>query len=175
MVSTHHLGRKSARLFVCTGCYVGQYLCNLLSETREKGHLFEAPKNGKGRAIQLTKGAADALRSYRKRQNEERLRLGSKWEDQDLVFPSQRGTTMSAKNLTARSFKPILKGAGLPNIRLHDLRRTCATILLLKGVHPKFVQELLGHATIAITMDTYSHVLPGMGDAAAGAMDEALG
>ena len=73
------------------------------------------------------------------------------------------------------SFKPLLKKASLPDIRFHDLRHTCATLLLGKGVHAKFVQELLGHATISITLDTYSHVLPGMGDAAAGAMDEALG
>ncbi len=81
---------------------------------------------------------------------------------------------MNAKNLTARSFKPILTRAKLPNIRLHDLRHTCATLLLSKGVHPKFVQELLGHATISITLDTYSHVLPSMGDQAATAMEAAL-
>ncbi len=81
---------------------------------------------------------------------------------------------MNAKNLTARSFKPILKRAKLPDIRLHDLRHTCATLLLGRGVHPKFVQELLGHATISITLDTYSHVLPSMGDQAATAMEEAL-
>lgn len=81
---------------------------------------------------------------------------------------------MNAKNLTARYFKRILKQLELPNIRLHDLRHTCATILLLKGVHPKFVQELLGHATISITLDTYSHVLPSMGDQTARAMEDAL-
>jgi integrase len=81
---------------------------------------------------------------------------------------------MNAKNLTARSFKPILKRIGLPDIRLHDLRHTCATLLLSRGVHPKFVQELLGHATIAITLDTYSHVLPSMGDQTAAAMEAAL-
>ena len=79
------------------------------------------------------------------------------------------------QELVTRSFKPLLSKAGLPHIRFHDLRHTCATLLLGKGVHAKFVQELLGHATISITLDTYSHVLPGMGDAAAGAMDEALG
>lgn len=60
-------------------------------------------------------------------------------------------------------------------MRLHDLRHTCATILLKMGQHPKFVQELLGHANISITLDTYSHVLPGMGDGLAEAMDDALG
>ncbi len=83
---------------------------------------------------------------------------------------------MNAKNLTARHFKPILERAGLPrSVRLHDLRHTCATILLKIRQHPKFVQELLGHANISITLDTYSHVLPGMGDRLADAMDEALG
>jgi integrase len=69
---------------------------------------------------------------------------------------------------------PLLKRAGLPHIRFHDLRHTCATLLFGKGVHPKFVQELLGHATIAITLDTYSHVMPGMGDQTAAAMEDAL-
>jgi len=82
---------------------------------------------------------------------------------------------MSAKNLTARSFKPLLERAGLPrSVRLHDLRHTCATLLLKAGQHPKFVQELLEHINISITLDTYSHVLPGMGDELADAMDNAL-
>jgi integrase len=144
-----------------------------LSETKI-GHIFEATKNAKGRNVRLTNSAVEALKRHRAVQNEERLRLGALWQDQGLVFPSQKGTTMTAKNLTARSFKPILRRAGLPNIRLHDLRHTCATLLLSKGVHPKLVQELLGHATISITLDTYSHVLPGMGDQTAAAMESAL-
>lgn len=82
---------------------------------------------------------------------------------------------MNAKNLTARSFKPLLERAGLPRtVRLHDLRHTCATLLLGKGVHPKIVQELLGQATIAITLDTYSHVLPNMQGEAVSAMETVL-
>jgi integrase len=94
---------------------------------------------------ELTARALGALRAHMATQGEERLRLGTLWDDHDLIFPSRRGTPMNAKNLTARSFKPILKSAGLPNIRLHDLRHTCATLLL---------------PTISITLDTYSHVLP---------------
>jgi integrase len=97
------------------------------------------------------------------------------WQDHGLVFAMEIGTPLNRHNLCRRSFKPLHKKAGLPEIRFHDLRHTCATLLLAKGVHPKIVQELLGHATIAVTLDTYSHALPGMGDAAAGAMDEALG
>jgi integrase len=145
-----------------------------LSETRS-GRFFEAPKNGKGRSIRLTNQAIEALRSHRKRQNEQRLVLGTLWQDNGLVFPSQKGTPMNAKNLTARSFKPLLERAGLPRtVRVHDLRHTCATLLLGKGVHPKIVQELLGHATIAITLDTYSHVLPNMQGEAVSAMESAL-
>ena len=81
---------------------------------------------------------------------------------------------MRASNVINRSFKPLLKHAGLPEIRFHDLRHTAATLLLSRGVHPKLVQPLLGHATITQTMDTYSHVLPGMGDQTANAMESAL-
>jgi integrase len=90
------------------------------------------------------------------------------------VFPTTTGTTMSGTNLLGRHFKPLLKRADLPAIRLHDLRHTCATILLMVGKHPKYVQELLGHASINITLDTYSHVIEGMDGGLADAMDEAL-
>ena len=84
-------------------------------------------------------------------------------------------TRLNAENLTARSFKPLLERAGLSRtVRLHDLRHTCATPLFGKEVHPKMVQELLGHATIAITLDTYSHVLPNMQGEAASAMESVL-
>ena len=126
------------------------------------GHLFEPPKNGKGRNVKLTTRAVEALRNHLTRQIEEIESLGDRYRDQGLVFPSQVGTPMNAKNLTARSFKPLLKKAGLPDIRFHDLRHTFATLMLQNGEHPKVVQEMLGHATIAITMDTYSHVLPNM-------------
>ncbi len=146
-----------------------------LSESRERGHIFESPKSGKGRNVKLTVKVKAALKAHRKRQLEERMRMASLWEDHGLVFPNQVGKTMNARNLAARSFKPLLKRAGLPEtVRVHDLRHTCATILLKVGQHPKFVQELLGHANISITLDTYSHVLPGMGDGLADAMDEAL-
>jgi integrase len=126
------------------------------------GHLFEPPKNGKGRNVKLTARAVEALRNHLTRQIEEIESLGDRYRDQGLVFPSQVGTPMNAKNLTARSFKPLLKRAKLPNIRFHDLRHTFATLMLQNGEHPKVVQEMLGHATIAITMDTYSHVLLNM-------------
>jgi integrase len=85
-------------------------------------------------------------------------------------------SAVNRHNLGSRSFKPLLKRAGLPqSTHFHDLRHTCATLLLDRGVHPKFVQELLGHPNVSITLDIYSHVLPGMDDVLADAMDDALG
>jgi integrase len=145
-----------------------------LSEPRG-GYIFEAPKSGKGRNIRLTQRARTALREHRKRQLEEKKRLGTLWQENGLVFPSSVGTPLLGGNLN-RAFKALLKRASLPqSFRFHDLRHTCATLLLKQGVNPKFVQELLGHADISLTLNVYSHVLPDMGDIAAGAMDDALG
>jgi integrase len=146
----------------------------VLSEARS-GRIFEAPKSGKGRSVRLTRKAIAALRVHRKRQLEERMARAGLWQEQGLVFPSSVGTPLSARNLQ-RHFKAMLERAGLPkSTRFHDLRHTCATLLLRQGVHAKYVQELLGHADISLTLNVYSHVLPDMGDAAAGAMDDALG
>jgi integrase len=103
------------------------------------------------------------------------VRMDTRYRDQGLVFASEVGTPLNRHNLNSRSFKPLLERAGLPEIRFHDLRHTCATLLLSKDVHPKCVQELLGHTTIAITLDTYSHVLPGMGAQAKQAIEQVLG
>ena len=137
---------------------------------------FTAPKASKSRRrIDLTTGSVNALRAHRKRQLEERMRRAGLWQDRGLVFPSSVGTPLSHRNVV-RSFKALLHRAGLPaTVRLYDLRHTCATLLLSRNVHPKYVQELLGHASIALTLDTYSHVLPGMGGGATGAMEDALG
>jgi integrase len=100
--------------------------------------------------------------------------LGDRYQGQGLVFTTDTGGPINPSNLRQRSFAPLLTRVGLPHMRFHYLRHTCATLLLSRGVHPKFVQELLGHATIAITLDTYSHVMPSMGDAAARALEDAL-
>jgi integrase len=147
------------------------------SLTREKGrYLMGDTKTKKGRRrVNLTPRTVAALKAHRKRQLEERVRLAGLYEDRGLVFSTGTGAIVSPENLVKRSFRLILKAAGLPEIRFHDLRHTCATILLGRAVHPKLVQELLGHATVAMTLDTYSHYLPSMGDAAGGAMGEAFG
>jgi integrase len=138
------------------------------------GPTFTAPKNGKGRSIKLTQWAVEALKVHKAGQNAERLKAGNLWRDNDLVFCTHIGKPLDFRNLATASFKPLLEKAGLPDIRFHDLRHTCATLLLSRGHHPKLVQELLGHASVAITLDRYSHVLPGMGDQTAAAMEAAL-
>jgi integrase len=126
------------------------------------------------RTVKLSRTALEALMSHLTRQLGEIDRAGDLWRENGLVFATEIGTPLNRHNLTQRSFRPLLAKAGLPQIRFHDLRHTCATLLLSKGVHAKFVQELLGHSTIAITLDTYSHVLPGMGGSTADAMDDAF-
>ncbi len=134
------------------------------------------PKTKKSRrTVRLTPRAVEALRCHRARQAEEKLKTGGIYEDQGLVFAGEVGNLINPSNLRQRSFAPLLRRAGLPQITFHDLRHTCASLLFQRNVHPKFVQELLGHASVAITLDTYSHMLPGMGGEAADAIDEALG
>jgi integrase len=144
--------------------------------TRRGGKVaFGEPKTKKSRrSIRLTPQAVDALRAHLERQLRDMEILGDHYQDQGLIFTTDTGAPINPSNLRQRSFTPLLKRAGLPHMRFHDLRHTCATLLLSRGVHPKFVQELLGHATIAITLDTYSHVMPSMGDATAKAMEDAL-
>jgi integrase len=133
-----------------------------------------ATKNGKGRHVRLTTRAVEALKRHRARQAKEKLKVGGLYRDQDLVFAGEGGNPINPSNLRNRSFKPLLERAGLPRITFHDLRHTCASLLFQRNVHPKFVQELLGHASVAITLDTYSHMLPGMGSEAADAIESAL-
>jgi integrase len=120
----------------------------------KNGPRYTTPKNGKGRSIKLTNIATESLKRHRARQNPERLQAGANWQDDDLIFCREDGRPLS-RDIVARShLKPILKRAGLPeDCAPHQLRHTCATLLLSRGIHPKFVQELLGHATIALTLD----------------------
>ena len=132
----------------------------------------EPKTKGSRRTVYLTGAAKEALRSHLGRQLEEMGRLGDLYRDHGLVFTSGVGTLINPTNLRRRSFAPLLQRARLPQIRFHDLRHTCATLLLTRNVHPKYVQELLGHATAAITLDTNSHVIPGMGNHTARAMED---
>jgi integrase len=146
-----------------------------LSWAKGGGPRYGTPKGGKGRNITLTDRSAAALRRHRLRQNEQRLAMGEAWAFNGLVFTNTIGGPLRRDHVSRRSFKPLLAAAGLPaSTRLHDLRHSCATLLLGRGVHPKLVQELLGHASIALTLDRYTHWVPSMGEQTAVAMEAAL-
>jgi integrase len=127
------------------------------------------------RAVVLSELAATALVDHRDRQAAEREQQGAGWEDHGLVFTNSVGGPLDPNNLRQRSFFPLLEHAGLPRIRFHDLRHSCATLLLSEGVHPKIVSDLLGHSQIGITLDLYSHVTATMQAVAAEAMGRLLG
>ena len=122
----------------------------------------------------LPKSAVRALQQHKAKQNEEKLRADLDYEDHGLIFALRNGTPVDQRILVRRYFKPLLHAADLPNIRLYDLRHTCATLLLAAGDNPKIVSERLGHSTITLTMDTYSHVLPDMQQASAEKLEEML-
>ena len=118
------------------------------------------------RSVELDTGTTRILREHRSRQAEERLRAGSAWQDNGLVFCREDGTPVKPEWLT-RTFNARAKSAGLPRIRFHDLRHIWATHARGAGVHPKIVSERLGHSTISVTLDLYSRVSPGMDKEAA--------
>ena len=136
--------------------------------------VFSEPKNASRRTVDLPQRALVALKRHRKDQLEEKLGAGGSYEDSGLVFATVKGTPLDAQNVVNRHFKPLLRRAGLPDIRWHNLRHSCFTLLLSRGVHPKFVQHLAGHASIQLTLDRYSHWMPSMGKHTASAMDEVL-
>jgi integrase len=140
------------------------------------GLVSSEPKNASRRTVDLLQRAAEALRSHRKRQMEEQPTVGAQWTDNGLVFTTTTiGTPLDAQKRVNRHFKPLLKRAGLPDIRWHDLRHTYATLLLSRGTHPTYVQKSLGHASVQLTLDRYSHWMPSMGRNTAKGIDEALG
>lgn len=127
------------------------------------GWIFDTPKTRKsGRTIAMPTEVLDALREHRIRQLELKEFLGEDWRSpHDLVFTDTGGNAVYERHLTTRTFKRVLKDAGLPqDFRLYDLRHTCATLLLVANVPAKVVAERLGHSSVTQTLDTYSHVLP---------------
>jgi integrase len=139
-----------------------------------KGLAFTEPKSASGRrVVVLGQAMIDLLDKHLKKQGLLRTFAGERWQEHGMIFTSQIGTCLGHRNV-CREFKEILRRAGLPDIRFHDLRHTAATLMLKEGIHPKIVQERLGHAQIFVTMDTYSHVLPAMQEEAAKKMDELI-
>jgi integrase len=139
-----------------------------------QGIVFRQPKTRLSRrSVALSSEAVTVLRQHRRRQAEARFLAGPAYEDRDVVFASGLGTPIEPGNLL-RTWYRIVAPAGIPGLRIHDLRHGHATLMLGQGVHPKIVSERLGHASVNITLDTYSHVLPGLQAAAAEALDSIL-
>lgn len=136
-------------------------------------HLDNTKTKGSERTVALPNSVVVALKKHKASQATHQLKLGSTYKDHDLVFASETDTPINASNLH-RHFKSTLETAELPNTRFHDLRHTHATLMLQEGVHPKIVSERLGHSSIQITLDTYSHVLPNLQSEAADKLNKAL-
>ncbi len=176
-VRTHRL-EALLTLAITTGIREGELLalhwqdisfedCSLqvkraVSYLKGYGYIESEPKTAKGRRmIKLPVFVVDILIRNKAQQEEQRRQVGSAWIDKDLVFTNAQGYYFSSSTLR-KVFRRFLVSIGLPHMCFHDLRHSAATILLAMNVHPKVVQEILGHSTIAMTLDVYSHALPSM-------------
>lgn len=140
----------------------------------KEGLTFGEPKTRRSRRrVSLSKETTRVLTLHRTRQLERRLLLGSAYAEGDLVFASETGAPVRPYTIAPR-FGRVVRAARLEHMRFHDLRHTSASLLLAAGIHPKVVSERLGHSTVNLTLDTYSHVLPGLQEQAAQSMDAYL-
>lgn len=145
-----------------------------LQRQRADGLVFTEPKTARSRrTVSLPAPLVASLRAHRSHQLQERLLAGSMWRGSDCVFTTECGSPIDPPN-DYRLFKQLLVAAGLREVRLHDLRHTAASLLLLQGVAPRVVMEVLGHSQISLTMNTYSHVVPELKRDAADRMGEVL-
>lgn len=136
---------------------------------------LKEPKTGRSRRmIALATFVLQALKAHKARQAQEKLFFGQKYHDNGLVFATEDGRPVDPRNFTRRYTK-LMKEAKLEHTRFHNWRHTFATMLLELGEHPKVVQEMLGHSKIAITLDTYSHLVPGLMENAAAKLDSVFG
>jgi integrase len=143
-----------------------------LHHLQDGSYVFTEPKSAKSRRpIAMTPSDALLLQQHQEKQKLDRAMLGMRWSNDDLVFGTLEGKPLRPNTIT-RAWQMLAARAGVKVIRLHDARHTHATVLFKMGVHPKIVQERLGHSTIAITLDTYSHVTPGLQEAVARRFDE---
>lgn len=153
------------------------------SATLTGAYMRETTKTGKGRPVALLPEAAAALKAHRARYLEERVRRAEAWEaaweelpkHRELVFPSTAGTAIDHTNLNRQHFKPLLKRAGLPPMRLYDLRHSFATLWVESGESSEVLQKILGHSSIKTTLDTYSHLSPRYLRESFGRFGDALG
>jgi integrase len=143
------------------------------AEQTKTGVRYKPPKSGKGRTVALSATIAGELRTWRIRQAEELLQVGVRQSDHTFVCALEDNSPLRPNTLTIQ-WARVAARLDLPRIRFHDLRHACATHMLALGVHPKVASERLGHSRVGVTLDLYSHVLPGMQEDAAARVDDAL-
>jgi len=145
-----------------------------LHQLHNRDIIFRQTKTDKGRRlISLSPSTTSILREQREQQETTKQALGLSLLDSDLVFSQYDGKPLLPDSVT-QAWRNITKKSGLNGIRFHDARHTHASLMLKQGIHPKIVQERLGHASIQITLDTYSHIAPGLQQAAADRFDDIL-
>lgn len=150
------------------------YVNRSLHQLKDGSFIFTQPKSAKSsRTIALTPSTMLMLKEYQEKQKLERAMSGNPLTDTDLVFSNLEGEPLRPNTIT-RAWTTLTANCGLKRIRLHDARHTHASLMLKQGIHPKIVQERLGHSSIQMTIDTYSHVAPGIQEAAANRFDEIL-
>jgi len=144
------------------------------AEQTKAGVRYKKPKSGKGRSVALSARVVNELRSHRVQQAQELLLLGIPLADDAFVVAQAVGSPLQPRTITHQWHKLLANNKTLPRIRFHDLRHAHATHMLSSGVHPKIASERLGHSKVGITMDLYSHVMPGMQEDAAARVDRDL-
>jgi integrase len=152
----------------------GQLAVTESAEQTRAGVRYKQPKSGRGRTVALSARVVNELRSHRVQQAEELLKLGIPLGEDTFVVAQVDGRPLQPRSITRQWLSLLSKNKALPRIRFHDLRHAHATHMLSSGVHPKIASERLGHSKVGITMDLYSHVIPGMQEDAAGRVDRAL-
>jgi integrase len=174
-----YTGMRRSELLALRWCDVDLLLCQAyvarsLHHLRTGEIIFRAPKTAKGRRmVSLSPSAALLLQEYKDRQSAQRTMLGIPLKEDDLVFSDFEGKPL-LPDTVSHAWLKLVRRTGLERIRLHDARHTHASLMLKAGTHPKIVQERLGHATISTTLDLYSHVSPGLQQAAAESFDKML-
>lgn len=154
---------------------VSRQLQRMRRDGKKPGKLvFSEPKNASRRTMGLPQRAVGILKSHRKCQLEEKLAAGPVYQDEGLVFASRNGTPLDAQNVVNRYYKPLLKRAGLPPIRFHDLRHSCLSLLAQRGEPIRDLQALAGHATAAFTLQRYTHHYDASAKRTAEAIDDIL-
>ncbi|MFC1933652.1 tyrosine-type recombinase/integrase [Chloroflexota bacterium] len=172
-------GMRRSELLALRWCDIDLLLCQAsvtrtLHQLHNREFVVRQPKTAKGRRlIALSPSTVQVLREHREAQEKLRQSLDMTLSDDDLVFCKIDGKPLLPDSIT-QAWRNLARRTGLKGIRLHDARHSHASLMLKQGIHPKIVSERLGHATIAITLDTYSHVVPGLQEAAALRFDEAL-